>query len=117
MQKVILSIASRIALAFLKQLAQVVWNSFWDLAADAIRQAESKWQTGTVRKDWVIAQIMAYLDTKRKPNAVQRWAIRKLLERVIAAIIDNLNATVGHDWGETVLDLKAYLAGKIPFID
>lgn len=117
MQKIIVAIASQIAMGFLKSLAQELWNAFWDVVFDAVRDAEKKWTVGAVRKNWVIEQIMKYLTTKKKMNGIQKWAMRILLERVVDAIIAQLNQSAGHDWGQKVLDLKAYLASKIPFID
>lgn len=116
MQKIIIAIATKIAVSFLKEFSQSIWDAFWDLVLKAIRDAENRWVTGEVRKEWVLSEAMKYMDSRRKMNSIQRWAIRNMLERVIAAIVSKLNSNVGHDWGAEILDLKAFLAGKIPFI-
>lgn len=120
MKGILISIASRIALDFLKQLAQEVWETFWSVVFRAIEDAEKAWISsgkGKLKKEWAIEQIMRWVEKNTKANGIVRWAIRKFLDRVIDAIIDELNKNVGNHWRESVQKVKDLLGDKIPFID
>jgi hypothetical protein len=118
MQKVLITIGIQIGMSFLKSLAKELWNDFWNTLLDAVRDVEKQFagQLGQIKKAVVVAKIMAFIQSKKKMNGVQVWAMNILLNRVIDMIIDQLNTNIGQDWGEKVTDLKQYLASKIPFL-
>lgn len=119
MKGILISLAAKIALDFLKQLAQATWDSFWSVVFQAIEEAERAWISsgkGKLKKEWAIDQIMRWVERNLKANVFVKWAIRKMLDRVIDAIIDELNSQAGTHWRESIRKIKDLLAHKIPFI-
>lgn len=107
------SFLSGLALKLLEGLSVAAWDAFWRTVCDAVRDAERKWNGGTVKKKWVIDHVMQWLEGRERLGFLRRWAVRVFLNRVIDEIVDELNDRVGHDWGTCVADLKALLEGKI----
>jgi hypothetical protein len=117
MQNIIVSIASKIALDFLKQLAQSVWDALWGKVIEGIQDAEKKYSDGTIKKEWVIQVAMDFIESHYKMTAFRRWAVKKLLNRVIDSVIGDLNGGLGKNWIAKIEDLKKYLGGRIPLIN
>jgi hypothetical protein len=65
----------------------------------------------------VIQVAMDFIESHYKMTAFRRWAVKKLLNRVIDSVIGDLNGGLGKNWIAKIEDLKKYLGGRIPLID
>lgn len=118
--KAILPTVSAIALRVLESLAQNLWDAIWDLVIISIGEAERKFKDGNyaeVKKQFVIDKAIEFLLKYRKLSKVQLWAVKLFIGKVIDRMIKDLNLNNGKGWVLVVSDLKAYWAGRIPYID
>lgn len=119
MQKIIISIAINIAMGFLQKLTHAVWELIWGEIFAAIVLAEKKWNDlgkGEIKKAWFIDTIVRFINSKKKMNGVQEWAMKKFLNVIADEIIKELNSQLGKDWVEKAEKVKEVLEKKIPFI-
>lgn len=119
MQNIIIAFASKLAMDLLKAGVHGLWEGFWGVVFDAVKQAEKEWIAegqSEVKKQYVIDKVMIYVNAMKRLNFVQKWAIKTFVARVIDSIIDRLNAELGRSWVDKVEDLKKYLEDKIPYV-
>jgi hypothetical protein len=113
------SIIVKFALAALHSVAHAIWEGIWSSVFDSIKSAEQQWQSsghGKVKKDWVLDQIMTYIDKMKKFNGIQKWAIKIFMGKAIDAIVEELNKSIGQDWVKSADMIKVLLEKKIPFL-
>lgn len=114
----IISVATAIAMRLLETIPQALWDGFWAVIIESVKQAEEKYGRGLgeQKREQVIGQALEYVMKIRKLNAIQRWALKLFLGRVIDSIIAELNKMAGHNWVNVVDQIKDRLAAKIPFV-
>lgn len=120
MQKFLIVFATQIMIGFFRQLAQVVWNDFWLLVDEAVRDAEKQWRDrgkGLIKEDWVVEKAISFIEKKKKLNWIQRRSVERVLRYVIRKLIDQLNKENSKNWSLYVTSLKDYLAKLIPVIE
>jgi len=119
MNNLIASIIVKFALAALRSVTHAIWEGIWSTVFDSIKSAEQQWQSsghGKVKKDWVLDQIMTYIDKLKKFNGIQKWAIKIFIGRAIDTIVEELNNSIGNDWVKSADMIKVLLEKKIPFL-
>ena len=118
--KVLSPILMGVAQKLISSLAQNVWDSFWDMVMESIKQAEQVFKDNgraEVKKQWVIDRATAFLKLNSKTSRFQMWAVKVFLGKVIDNMIDEMNKNEGKCWSKYILDLKKYWADRIPYID
>ncbi len=61
-------------------------------------------------------EVMSCLDEQANLNLIQRQVARLFVSRVVDAIIETLNETLGKDWVKRIQEIEGTLADNIPFI-
>lgn len=119
MQSFIIALASKIALDLLKSATHGLWEGFWAVIFDGIKEAELAWKgsgQSEAKKKYVLNQIFQFIDRSTKMNFVQKWAMKTFCSRVIDLIVERLNTQLGQSWVAVVGDIKKYLEDKIPYV-
>lgn len=112
-------ISSRIAMKVLKSVLNSAWVSFWKTILEAIREAETSFRAGNIKKDWVVTKVLDFITQKRgkKLSIFKTWATKKVVENVVDLIIEELNRSSGKGWCAIVVDLEKKLNDKLKIID
>lgn len=113
----LLPIVTGIAMRALKSILNSMWKAFWQTILDGIAEAEKNWNSGFIKKAYVISSIMIFVEKHKRLNGVQRWAVKKLLGNVVDKIIEDLNKNKGKKWVTVVQDLERELNNKLKIID
>lgn len=111
---------SALVRSFLVNLVQNLWDGLWEEIFIAVAKAESRWDEGgrgEKKKEWVMSEVLSYLDEQANLNFIQRQVARLFVSRVVDAVIETLNESLGKDWVERIRELEGTLADRIPFID
>lgn len=112
-------------LAIVSRVANELWDQVWARVFDAIAHAEAKWVaegSGKVKRDWVVAQIMAFIDEKLKDAGkplvwIDKWITSLAVGAIVDGIIGALNDTLGKDWRKKAEELEQTLNEKLSFIN
>jgi hypothetical protein len=113
----------KVSLAFLGALlakaANVAWDDLWTKLLELEAKAEELYysEAGQMRKDWVIAQTMLWLDENIKPTGIQRLVLKFALSTLVDGFIKALNDTLGHDWISKAKEVEQHLADMLPVIE
>jgi len=102
-----------------RQAANLIWIDLWELIFSAIAEAEKQFQqdSGKLRKEWVMDQVVHFLGERAKLNFIQNFLVQVVISRTIDAIIAQINAEFGHDWVAKAKEVERQLADKLPIID
>ena len=125
MLKAALSFVIAFVLALLTRVANELWDAAFAKLFEAIAEAEAKWVEGgmgKVKRDWVVTQVMAFIDEKLKnagkPLAwLDRWIVSLAVGAVADAIVDTLNETLGKNWRQKAEELERKWADMLPVIE
>ncbi len=115
MKNIIISVVMSFAIPALKQLGEVLWEAFWDFLYQAMVVAEGQWAEsgkGADKKEFVLAQISTWLDSRTKLNGFQKKMVKWLVTFVIDALIKRLNEELDKSWGSKVKSLKAWIESR-----
>lgn len=119
----------KILVAFLitlvSKVANELWDQTWKKLLEAIDQAEAKWAAegqGQVKRDWVVAQVMSFVDEKLKaagkPLAwLDKWLVSLAVGAVADGILAALNETLGKNWRQKAEELERKWADMLPVIE
>ncbi len=111
-------------IGLLSRIANELWDATFAKLFEAIEQAEAKWNAegqGKVKRDWVVAQVMAFIDERLKaagkPLAwLDRWMVSLAVGAVADAVVASLNDTLGKGWRQKAEELERQWAEKLPII-
>ncbi|WP_408956486.1 hypothetical protein [Natroniella sp. ANB-PHB2] len=109
MSERILSFLSLIVRRIFSDVAETLWDNIWEEIFEAIIKAEEKWQEsgqGKVKKEWVMEQVMDYIQEEVELNWIKRRMVEFFLSQVIDALIETFNELVGEDWIDQVKELE-----------
>lgn len=121
--KMVFPWVATIAMHALKTVVNYAWVTFWQTILGGIKDAEKRFTTGLVKKDWVIKVVIDFVNKKRverkkKPmNAIQTKAVKVVIGKAIDIIITELNNHPDKNWGDAVIDIEKVLNDKIKFIE
>jgi hypothetical protein len=117
MNKILFAIAQKIALDLLHAGTHGLWEAFWSVVFESVDLAEKSYiKEGPAKKEIVLQRILGYLNARKNLSAIQKWAVRMFLNRIVDNMIARLNSEVGNDWVAKVRDLKTFLENKIPYL-
>ncbi len=110
---------------WLKQIAidasQSLWDGLWDeILLPAIAEAQQMWVTdghGKDKKKFVLDRLMEFVEDKADFGWVRRTTIRLVFSLLINSIIDAIKKQLGEDWQASAKEVKALIAGRVPFLD
>lgn len=100
------------------QAGKSLWDATWSEIFFAIEQAETRWQKsgeGKKKKEWVISNVLEYIEGKASLSWYQRKVIRLFISMVADSIVKTINQEVGHGWVKKIKSLERELEEKTPF--
>lgn len=114
-KKMAISLAVSVGMRLLKSLSTALWNSFWDAIFEGVQWAEKRWietGRGSTRKEYVVTEIMDFLNRRGLIKWGSGWLIRIFVEKIVDEILDELNKGLGHDWVKKVTEVKLWFEAK-----
>lgn len=116
------ALAFLVALAerILTRIANELWQETWRQIIAAVKAAEEMWEEsgrGAAKREWVIEQVMGFIESRAKLNWLQKVLVRMFIGEVVDAIIRTVNEELGHDWAKKVAQLERELAARLPVIE
>jgi hypothetical protein len=120
----VMNVVVAFLVALLTRAANGLWQATFAKLFEAIDQAEAKWTAegeGKVKRDWVVAQVMIFVDEKLKsagkPLAwLDRWLVQMAVGAIADAVVATLNDTLGHGWRAQAEELERKWAEALPVI-
>lgn len=112
-----------LAFSYLKRsferMAEDIWDDLWEFVFQQVAKVEAELsmpEAGAKRKVAVLDTVTAWVEDRFSINFIQRIVLRYLVSKVIDALVDELNETMGHDWLATAQEAKEKLEERWPFL-
>lgn len=95
----------------LERVKAGLFDELCTTANGAIANAEAAWYgqsgMGVVKKDWVMAQCMAWVDARVPLSWVQRILFKSAMSIFVSSLVTEINEALGKNWVEKAKELEA----------
>lgn len=115
--------AFALAILFLQDVfakfVQSSWNELWEHIFEAVVKAEMDWKesgSGAKKKDQVVSEIMAWLQSKVSLSFIQRVIANFIVSKMADALIEAINEKLGHEWIKSAEEFKKKLEDLLPIV-
>jgi hypothetical protein len=106
--------------SLLNKVLDTFWDALWVTLAESAIDAEATWTesgSGANKKAAVVSAIMQAVEARGKLNLIQKKLVSLFVNKLVDILLNELNGTIGKDWGAKVMALKEYWSDRLPIVD